>query len=115
MVVPEGACMVALEGGHVWLLSGGMRGCSGGVCMLLWEGVHGSSRGGCVVALGGHAWLLQGGHAWLLQGEHAWLLQGGVHFSHVKIKRSMSGQYASYNAFLSQNYVKHSRTRFHSK
>ena len=50
-------------------------------------------RGACVVALGGHAWLLRGvgmrgcsggacmvapgGHAWLL-GGHAWFLLGGV-------------------------------------
>ena len=42
---------------------GGMRGCSG------W--------GACVVAPGGHAWLLWGGHAWLL-GGHAWLLKGVI-------------------------------------
>ena len=70
-----------------------MRGCSRG-------GMHGRSRGACVVAAGGHAWLLWGGmcgcsggafmvalgggHAWLLwggmcvcSGGHAWLLLGG--------------------------------------
>ena len=81
--------------------------------------------GACVVAPGGHAWLLwgacmvaPGGHAWLLRG-HVWLLPGGVHgcsrgeghawlfqggggvrgfFDEI---RSMSGRYASYwNAFL---------------
>ena len=46
---------------------GGMRGCSGGACML---------GEACVVAPGGHAWLL-GGHAWLLLGAGgAWLLLG---------------------------------------
>ena len=40
----------------MWLLPGGMRGCS-------WGGMHGCSVG--------HAWLLPGGHAWLL-GGHAW-------------------------------------------
>ena len=41
-------------------------------------------EGACVVAPGGHAWLLLGGHAWLLwggvrgcSGGHAWLLPGG--------------------------------------
>ena len=41
----RGACMVAPGGGHVWLLQGGMHGCSGG-----------------------HVWLLWGGRAWLLPG-----------------------------------------------
>ena len=43
------------------------------------------ARGGaCVVAPGGHAWLLRGGvvalggHAWLLWGGRVWLLSGGV-------------------------------------
>ena len=60
---------------------GGMRGCLGG------QGVS------CMVAPGGHAWLLLGGHAWLLRGgacvvalrgvwllrgRHAWLLCGGA-------------------------------------
>ena len=41
-------------------------------------GVRGCSRGACMVAPGGHAWLLPGGggHAWL-PGGHAWLLWGG--------------------------------------
>ena len=39
-----GACMVA-PGGHMWLLRGGMHGCSGGVCGCS-GGVHGCSRGG---------------------------------------------------------------------
>ena len=73
-------------------VGGGMRGCSGGACVV--------ARGACVVAPGGHAWLLRwgvwlhcvvalggmhgcsggmcgcsGGHAWLL-GGHVWLLGG---------------------------------------
>ena len=58
---------------------------TGGVCVvapgghawLLWGGVYGCS--------GGHVWLLpggvhgcSGGHAWLLPGGHAWLLPGGA-------------------------------------
>ena len=50
-----GACVVA-PGGHVWLLPGGMRGCS----------------------RGGHAWLLPGGMRGCSQGGHAWLLPGGA-------------------------------------
>ena len=55
-----------------------MRGCSGGTCMA-------TLGGGCVVAPGGHAWLLLGGMhgclggAWLLPGGHVWLLWGGMH------------------------------------
>ena len=41
---------------------GGMRGCSGGAC---------------VVALGGHAWLLQEGACVVALGGNAWLLRGG--------------------------------------
>ena len=94
--------MVA-RGGHAWLLWGGMRGCSGGACMVApgvcmvapGGGMHGCSRGGmrgcsaggraCVVALGGgvhgclggHAWLLPRGRVWLLWGVgRAWLLPG---------------------------------------
>ena len=77
--------------------------------------------GGCVFALGGHAWLLRGVHAWLLWGGvcgfiwegHVWFYSGGMHgfiwggmhgffsfFGYNEI-RSMSGRYASYwNAFL---------------
>ena len=48
-----GACMVAREGG-------GVRGCSGGPCVV-------APGGACVDAPGGHAWLLPGGgRAWLL-------------------------------------------------
>ena len=57
-----------LWGRHVWLLWGGMCGCSGGCAWLLW--------GACMVAPGGHAWLLLGG-VWLLPRGCAWLLLGG--------------------------------------
>ena len=80
LLTGRGACVVALGGcgcsgrgmhgcsqrGHVWLLWGGMRGCSGGM--------HGCS--------GGHAWLLQGGCVVAPGGMHgcsggcAWLLWG---------------------------------------
>ena len=57
--------MVAL-GGHVWLLPGE-------VCMVAPGGVRGCSGGACVVAVGGSwgmhgccqgVWLLPGGHVW---------------------------------------------------
>ena len=40
-----------------------MRGCSGGVrghAWLLWGGMRGCSWGVCMVAPGGHVWLLRG-------------------------------------------------------
>ena len=96
----------------MWLLPGGMHGCSRGCVWLLLGGAcvvaPGGAGGACmvapggayVVALGGHAWLLGGRHAWLLPGGHAWLLGGGMHGFFDEI-RSMSGRYASYwNAFL---------------
>ena len=79
--------MVAPGGMRVWLLPGGMRGCSGGHVWLLWGGMHGYCWGGMCGCWAGHAWLLQGvcmvapggvcvvaagGHAWLLPGGHAW-------------------------------------------
>ena len=76
-MVALGACMVA---------RGGMYGCSGGA-----GGMHGCSWGGCVVALGGCAWLLPGG----VRG-----FSGGACVGYDEI-RSVSGRYASYwNAFL---------------
>ena len=93
-----GACMVALEGcawllrgcivapgvcawllgGHVWLLLGGVHGCSRGACMVAPAGWA------CMVAPGGHAWLLWGGmygclggHVWFYLGEHVWFYSGG--------------------------------------
>ena len=64
-MVAQGACVVALGGGcgcSVW--GGGMRGCSGGACM--------------VDLGGGHAWLL-GGHAWFLPGGACMVARGGMH------------------------------------
>ena len=56
---------------------GGMRGCSGGACMVAPRGAYVVAPGGC-----------------------AWLLRGGMHGFFDEI-RSMSGRYASYwNAFL---------------
>ena len=55
--------MVA-PGGGVWLLLGGMHGCSWGVCMVAWGGMCGCSWGTCMVALGGCMVAPGGGHAW---------------------------------------------------
>ena len=81
-----GVCMVDLGGGHVWLIWGGMCGCSGG-----------------------HAWLLPGGACVVAQGILGFS-QGGMHgcsgggvrgIRRDTQTRSMSGRYASYwNAFL---------------
>ena len=46
------------QGGHAWLLQGGMRG------------------GACVVAPGGRVWLLPGGACMAAPGGRAWLLGG---------------------------------------
>ena len=67
-------CHSVHKGGHVWLVPGGVHGCSGGhawllgghawllrgVCMVALGGMRGCSGGACVVARG-HAWLLAGG------------------------------------------------------
>ena len=59
--------------GHAWLLTGGVRGCSWGACV--------------VAPGGGHAWLLWGGeHAWeasVAKGGHVWqrgmcMVKGGM-------------------------------------
>ena len=94
------ACMV-LFGGHAWFYlegcvwfysgGGGMHGFisffryneivneslgQGNIFTPVCHSVH---RGACVVAPGGHAWLLPGGHVWLLPEGHAWLLCSGGH------------------------------------
>ena len=93
MVAPRGACMVAL-GGHVWLLWGGMRGCSraGGVRGCSQGNMRGCSEGcgcsggACMVAPGGMRGSFWGGMRGIRQDTEI---------------RSMSGRYASYwNAFL---------------
>ena len=75
------------RGGMRGCLGGGVHGCSGGgLCGCSREGACMVGRGGCMVALGGHAWLLVGGgHAWLLpggvcgcSGGRAWFLGGGA-------------------------------------
>ena len=78
-------CMVAPvgggwgDGGHAWLLRdvcvvalGGMHGCLGG------GGMRGCSRGLCMVARGGHAWLLLGGMHACSQGGACMLAPGGA-------------------------------------
>ena len=68
--------------------------------------MRGCSRGACMVALGGHVWLLWGA-CMVALGGHAWLLGGGMRGCSGHVRgffdeiRSMSGRYASYwNAFL---------------
>ena len=84
-----------------------MHGCSGGVCVVApgghawllggrgW-GVHGCSWGvACMVAPGGACVVAPGGHVWLF-GGHVWLLLGGVHGIRRDTEiRSMSRQYTS--------------------
>ena len=92
---------VCPQGGHAWLLQGGMHGCSGGVCgcsgghvWLLW--------GACVVAPGGACMVAPRGgmHGCSRGGVHGCSRGEGVHGFFDEI-RSMSGRYASYwNAFL---------------
>ena len=65
--------------GYAWLLPGGfggMRGCSWGACVvapgghawLLRGGVHGFCQGACVVFARGHVWFLPGGMCGFCQG-----------------------------------------------
>ena len=73
-----GVCL-STQGGHVWLLPGGVCGCLG-VCGCSWGGcawLLPGVLGACMVALGGHAWLLPGGHTWLLWGGV--VAPGGMH------------------------------------
>ena len=44
------------QGGHAWLLPGGVRGYSGGVCMVALGGVWLLQWGACMVAPGGDVW-----------------------------------------------------------
>ena len=131
MVAPGGgSCVVALGGGLLlWLLWGGMHGCSGGMCGCSWghawllRGACMVARGGVCGCSGGHAWFYLGacmvffqggmhGFIWgagmVLFGGHVWFYSGGgvcgffSFFGYNEI-RSMSGRYASYwNAFLYQ-------------
>ena len=72
---------------------GGMHGCSqGGMCGCS-EGVCGCSGGlACMVAPGGHVWLLKGGCAWLLRGVHGCL--GGGHVWDMMRYRDMVNERA---------------------
>ena len=82
--------MVAL-GGCVWLLWGGMRGCSGGACVVALGGVHGCSGGGMHGCSVGACMVARGACV---------VARGGMRGFFDEI-RSMSGRYASYwNAFL---------------
>ena len=77
-LLPEGGCVVAPVGGHAWLLwGGGMCVCSwGGVCVCMIAprqgGMRGCSGGACVVAPRGGAWLLWGACMVAPRGGHAW-------------------------------------------
>ena len=79
----------------VWLLWGGMHGCSRGVCVVLFGGhvwfylgayvvLFGGAcvvlfGGACMVLFGGHAWFYSGGHVWLYSGGMCGFIWGGVH------------------------------------
>ena len=93
-----GACMVALGGACMVALWGACMVAPGGHAWLL--GGHAwLLRGACMVAPGGHAWFLPGGHAWFFPGGHAWFFPGGACVGYEIW--SISGRYASYwNAFL---------------
>ena len=107
-----GVCLSTRGGGRAWLLQrGGACVVAPGMCVVAPGGHAWLLPGMCVVAPGGHAWLLGGvcgcsggGHVWLLWGGHAWLLPGGVWLLREGMRgirrdteiRSMSGRYASY-------------------
>ena len=103
-----GVCVV-LFGGHAWFYPGGVRGFIRGACMVLFRGghvwfylggVHGFIQGVCMVLFGGACMVAPGGHVWLLWGACVVAPGGGVRGFFDEI-RSMSGRYASYwNAFL---------------
>ena len=101
MVTRRGACVVA-QGGHAWLLWGGVHGCSRGACVVApGGGMRGCSRGGmCGCSWGGvHGCSGGGMHGCSWGGMHG-CSQGGVCGFFDEIP-SMSGWYASYwNAFL---------------
>ena len=90
-----GVCLSTM-GGHVWLLRGGMHGCSrgcvcgcsqgvcmdapGGACMVFLEGVCGFF-GGCMVFARGHAWFLLGGVHGFCWGMHGFFRGACMVFS----------------------------------
>ena len=77
-LVPWGACVV---------VPGGVHGCCGGACVVALGGACVVARGGvwllwgaCVVAPGGAACMVAlGGHAWLLMGGACVVAPGGGH------------------------------------
>ena len=84
----------------MWLLWGGMCGCSGGACVVVPRGV-----GGAWLFPGGHGCsggrvIFAGGACMVFPGGACVVFAGGVCIGYDEI-RSMSGRYASYwNAFL---------------
>ena len=66
-----GVCVVA-PGGHAWLLQRG-------ACVVAWGGMCGCSRGACVVLFGEPCVVLLGGCAWFYLGGCAWFYSGGMH------------------------------------
>ena len=95
----------------MWLLGGGMCGCTGGACGFIqggvWfysGGVHGFIWGVCMVLFGAMHGFIRGVHGFI-RGACMVLFRGGVHgfFSFFRYNEiwSMSGRYASYwHAFL---------------
>ena len=81
MVAPGGACVVAPGGACMVALGGCMVGCSqgglGGMCGCSQGGHAWLLWGACMVAPGGHVWLLLGGACMVALGGHVWLLLGG--------------------------------------
>ena len=103
MRVCSGEVCVVAPGGHAWLLLGGAcMVAPGGCALLLPGGMCGCSRGGVCGCFQGVCIVAPGGHVWLLLGGACVVAPGGVHGFFDEI-RSMSGRYASYwNAFLFQ-------------
>ena len=77
--------VILFTGGVCVVAWGGVCGCSGGACMVapgghvwLLGGMRGCSGGACVVALGGACVVAPGGHAWLLWGGMCVVAPGGA-------------------------------------
>ena len=72
------------QGGHAWLLWGGLHGCWG-ACVVALGGMHGclggmrGCSGACVVAPGGHVWFLLGGMHGFFRGACMVFSRGGMH------------------------------------
>ena len=62
------------QGGHAWLLGGGMCGCTRGGMRGFIRGVRGFIRGACMVLFGGRAWFYLGGmRGFILGGMHGFI------------------------------------------